>query len=185
MSPNPGPTTASVRTRANQVDSGWEITGTRWTSVPTTLTLSLCWRAPEPLDPAHRHDGLSQFIVDLDSPGIEISPSAADRSPPLQRSRAGPGLRARQLVLGAPGDGWEQVTSEAVVRTQRASGSCRPSRSPRFAESLRGALTSEVVDADLERLRSDRRAPATLRQLSWRSLAPSPRGGIGTYRPRW
>ena len=35
---------------------------------------SSCWPAPSRSTPQHRHAGLSQFIVDLRGPGVEIRP---------------------------------------------------------------------------------------------------------------
>ena len=182
MEPESGSDLASVRTRANQVDGGWEITGTKvWTSVPTTLTLSLCWRARNRWILRHRHDGLSQFIVDLDSPGIEIRPikllTGHHHFNEVVLDRV---FVPDELVLGAPGDGWEQVTRSCRSNAAGLSGSCRPSaRAGLCRVAARGAPTSEVVDADLERLGRIAARAATLRQPPWQSLAPSPRGGSG------
>ena len=167
--PESGSDLASVRTRANQVDGGWEITGTKvWTSGAHHAHAFFVLARSEPLDPAHRHDGLSQFIVDLDSPGIEIRPikllTGHHHFNEVVLDRV---FVPDELVLGAPGDGWEQVTSE--LSFERSGPERILSTFPlaqAFAESLRGAPTSEVVDADLERLGRIAARATTLRQLS-------------------
>ena len=70
----------------------------------------------EPLDPVHRHAGLSQFIVQLDSPGIDIRPimllTGQHHFNEVVLERV---FVPDELVLGRPGDGWAQVTSELAV----------------------------------------------------------------------
>lgn len=73
--PESGPDLASVRTKAVRVDGGWRITGTKlWTSGAHRADAFFALARSAPLDPAQRHAGLSQFIVLLDSPGVQIRP---------------------------------------------------------------------------------------------------------------
>ncbi len=66
-----------------------------------------------PLDPAHRHDGLSQFIVLLDSPGVTIRPILSmSGEHHFNEVLLDDVFVPDDLVLGAIGSGWEQVTSE-------------------------------------------------------------------------
>jgi acyl-CoA dehydrogenase len=115
--PESGSDLASVRTRAVKVAGGWELTGTKvWTSGAHHAAAFFVLARSEPLDPAHRHAGLSQFIVDLGSPGIEIRPIRLltgqhhFNEVVLQKV-----FVPDDLVLGRPGDGWDQVTSELAV----------------------------------------------------------------------
>jgi len=115
--PESGSDLASVKTRAVQVSGGWELSGTKvWTSGAQHAHAFFVLARSEPLDPAHRHAGLSQFIVDLDSPGIEIRPirllTGQHHFNEVVLDKV---FVPDELVLGRPGDGWTQVTSELAV----------------------------------------------------------------------
>ena len=115
--PESGSDLASVKTRATQVPGGWELSGTKvWTSGAHHATAFFVLARSEPLDPAHRHAGLSQFIVELDSPGIEIRPirllTGQHHFNEVVLDKV---FVPDELVLGGPGDGWTQVTSELAV----------------------------------------------------------------------
>ncbi|RHW23979.1 acyl-CoA dehydrogenase [Nocardioides immobilis] len=115
--PESGSDLASVRTRAVKVPGGWELTGTKvWTSGAQHCRAFFVLARSEPLDPDHRHDGLSQFIVELDSPGIEIRPilllTGQHHFNEVVLEKV---FVPDELVLGRPGDGWAQVTSELAV----------------------------------------------------------------------
>jgi acyl-CoA dehydrogenase len=115
--PESGSDLASVQTRARKVDGGWELKGTKvWTSGAQHSAAFFVLARSEPLDPAHRHAGLSQFIVDLDSPGIDIRPirllTGQHHFNEVVLDRV---FVPDELVLGQPGDGWTQVTSELAI----------------------------------------------------------------------
>lgn len=112
--PDSGSDLASVRTRAERVDGGWRLTGTKvWTSGAHEADGFFALARSSPLDPAHRHDGLSQFIVDLRAPGVAIRPiisMGGDHH--FNEVHLDGVLVPDDRVLGALGDGWAQVTSE-------------------------------------------------------------------------
>lgn len=112
--PESGSDLASVKTRAVQVDGGWNITGTKlWTSGAHHADAFFGLARSAPLDPAHRHDGLSQFIVLLDSPGVTIRPilsMSGDHH--FNEVILDEVFVPDNLVMGSIGSGWEQVTSE-------------------------------------------------------------------------
>ncbi|MDN5764867.1 MAG: acyl-CoA dehydrogenase family protein [Humibacillus sp.] len=112
--PDSGSDLASVRTRAERVDGGWRLTGTKvWTSGAHEADGFFALARSAPLDPAHRHDGLSQFIVDLHAPEIEIRPiisMGGDHH--FNEVHLGGVVIPDARVLGQIGDGWSQVTSE-------------------------------------------------------------------------
>lgn len=67
--PDSGSDLASVRMKAVKVDGGWQLTGSKiWTSGAHRSHWFIVLARSAPLDPEHRHAGLSQFIVALDSP---------------------------------------------------------------------------------------------------------------------
>jgi alkylation response protein AidB-like acyl-CoA dehydrogenase len=69
-----------VRARAEKVDGGWRVTGTKvWTLGAHDAEAFIALVRTGPVDPQHRHDGLSQLIVDLRAPGVRISPIISRR----------------------------------------------------------------------------------------------------------
>lgn len=112
--PDSGSDLASVRTRAERVEGGWRLTGTKvWTSGAHEADAFFALARSAPLDPAHRHDGLSQFIVDLRAPGVTIRPiisMGGDHH--FNEVHLDGVFTPDDRVLGALGDGWSQVTSE-------------------------------------------------------------------------
>ncbi|MEQ3549536.1 acyl-CoA dehydrogenase family protein [Pseudonocardia nematodicida] len=112
--PDSGSDLASVRTRATRADGGWTITGTKvWTSGAHRADAFICLARSEPLDPAHRHAGLSQFLVDLRSPGVRIRPiHSMDGSHHFNEVHLDGVHVPDDMVFGTLGEGWTQVTSE-------------------------------------------------------------------------
>lgn len=112
--PESGSDLASVRTKAVRVDGGWRITGTKlWTSGAHRAGAFFALARSAPLDPAQRHAGLSQFIVLLDSPGVQIRPilsMSGDHH--FNEVILDEVFVPDELVLGRIGEGWKQVTSE-------------------------------------------------------------------------
>ena len=112
--PDSGSDLASVRTKAEQVDGGWQVTGAKvWTSGAHLAHAFICLARTAPLDPAHRHDGLSQFIVDLRSPGVDIRPIISmNGKHHFNEVILDAVFVPDAMVFGAIGEGWHQVTSE-------------------------------------------------------------------------
>ncbi|MCX5041871.1 acyl-CoA dehydrogenase family protein [Aldersonia sp. NBC_00410] len=112
--PESGSDLASVRTKAVAVEGGWQITGTKlWTSGAHLADAFFLLARSTPLDSAHRHDGLSQFIVLLDSPGITIRPiHTMSGEHHFNEVILDEVFVPDDLVLGEIGAGWAQVTSE-------------------------------------------------------------------------
>ncbi|MXP21747.1 acyl-CoA dehydrogenase [Gordonia sp. HNM0687] len=112
--PESGSDLASVRTRATRVDGGWSITGTKvWTSGAHRAEAFICLTRSEPLDAAHRHRGLTQFIVDLRSDGLRVSPiRSMDGRHHSNEVVLDNVFVPDDMVFGTVGAGWAQVTSE-------------------------------------------------------------------------
>jgi alkylation response protein AidB-like acyl-CoA dehydrogenase len=71
--PGSGSDLASLRTRAERVDGGWKLTGQKvWTSVAQRSDWGICLARTDPDAPQHR--GISYFLVDMKSPGIDVRP---------------------------------------------------------------------------------------------------------------
>jgi acyl-CoA dehydrogenase len=110
--PNTGSDLASVRTTAVQEGDSWRINGTKlWSTDAHRNHYIIALVRTEP--GSERHAGLSQLIVDLKNDGAVVRPIRnigggedfneivfEDVIVPLDR------------VVGEPGNGWQQVTSE-------------------------------------------------------------------------
>ena len=112
--PDAGSDLAAVRTRAEKVDGGWELTGTKvWTSGAHRAHAFFALARTAPRDEQHRHAGLSQFIVLLDAPGVQVRPipllTGAHHFNEVVFDRV---FVPDDMVLGEIGAGWRQVTSE-------------------------------------------------------------------------
>ncbi|TDP37809.1 acyl-CoA dehydrogenase family protein [Nocardia ignorata] len=112
--PDSGSDLASVSTRAVRVEGGWSITGTKvWTSGAHRADAFICLARTAPVDPAHRHDGLSQFLVDLRAPGVDIRPIISmNGEHHFNEVLLDTVFVADDMVFGTIGNGWQQVTSE-------------------------------------------------------------------------
>ena len=111
--PNTGSDLASVATRAVPVQGGWVVNGTKvWTTDAHRNHFMIALvRTEAPSD--NRHAGLSQFIIDLQGDGVTVRP--------IKNIAGGEDFNevvfedcfvADDYVVGEPGNGWAQVTSE-------------------------------------------------------------------------
>lgn len=139
--PDAGSDLASVRSRAEKVEGGWLLNGTKiWTSGAqrNDFFVVLC-RTSQAED---RHDGLGQLIVDLRAPGVTVNPiEMLDGSKEFNEVVLEDVFVPDEMTLGEPGMGWQQVTSELAF--ERAGPD-------RYMSSygLLALFLSEWVDAD-------------------------------------
>jgi alkylation response protein AidB-like acyl-CoA dehydrogenase len=71
--PGAGSDLASLSTRATRVEGGWVLNGQKvWTSMAREADWGICLARSKPDAP--KHDGISCFMVDMKTPGIEIRP---------------------------------------------------------------------------------------------------------------
>ncbi|MQA12823.1 MAG: hypothetical protein GEV09_01250 [Pseudonocardiaceae bacterium] len=143
--PDEGSDLAAVRTRAERVDGGWSLTGTKvWTSGAHRAHAFFALARTSPRDDADRHAGLSQFIVELDAPGLQIRPipllTGAHHFNVVVFDQV---FVPDSMVLGEIGAGWQQVTGELAFER---------SGPERFLSTLPflQALLAEVVGTDLD-----------------------------------
>jgi alkylation response protein AidB-like acyl-CoA dehydrogenase len=111
--PDSGSDLAAVRTKADKVERGYVINGAKiWTSNAHRVHYLIVLARTEPLG-QDRHAGLSQFVVDTASPGIEIRP--------ILNLSGGHEFNEvffcdcfvpDDMMIGQPGEGWSRVTGE-------------------------------------------------------------------------
>ena len=111
--PDSGSDLASVRTRAEKVAGGYKVNGTKiWTSNAHLSDYAIALFRTKVV-PDKKHEGLSQFLVDLKSPGITIRPiinlaGSHDFNEVVFQDAFVP----EDMRVGGEGDGWKQVTTE-------------------------------------------------------------------------
>jgi alkylation response protein AidB-like acyl-CoA dehydrogenase len=111
--PDTGSDLASVRTKAERVDGGFRVTGRKvWTTDAHRNHFMIALVRTEPPTEA-RHAGLSQLIIDLETPGVTIRPirniaGGEDFNEVVFDGAFVP----EDALVGRAGNGWEQVTSE-------------------------------------------------------------------------
>lgn len=110
--PDSGSDLSSVRTAATRVDGGLLLNGTKiWTSgAHRNHYLTVLCRTSASAD---KHQGLSQLIVDLRADGLEIRPIPfLNGEHGFNEVHMTDVFVPDEMMLGAEGSGWQQVTSE-------------------------------------------------------------------------
>jgi hypothetical protein len=111
--PDSGSDLAAVGTKAVKTEGGWKISGTKvWTSSAHRAHYLIALVRTSPTE-ENRHLGMTQFIVDLKSPGLKLSPilniyGAHDWNEVVFDDCFVPD----DMVMGEVGSGWNMVTGE-------------------------------------------------------------------------
>lgn len=153
--PEAGSDLASLRTRAEPDGDAWRITGQKiWTSYAAMADWCvLAARVGE----GERREGITLFLVPMDSPGITVVPVRSMLGPHHLNEVFLDGVPAGAAsVLGGVGDGWsviktalahervgiaryarcERLLSELAVRLQQRCGAMPPALANHWAEAL-------------------------------------------------
>ncbi|WP_433527550.1 acyl-CoA dehydrogenase family protein [Nocardia pseudovaccinii] len=111
--PDSGSDLASVRTRARQVEGGWELTGTKVWTTGAHFAHALVLLARTDPGEGIRHAGLSQFLVDLPHSRITVRPILTiDGQHHFNEVVFDEAVVPASSLLGERGRGWQQVTAE-------------------------------------------------------------------------
>ena len=174
--PDSGSDLASVRTRADKVPGGWKLNGRKvWTTYAHRCHYAITLARSAPAT-EKRHEGLTQFILDLHAPGLTINPIInLPGKHEFNELLLEDVFIADEDVVGAPGSGWGQVTSELAYERsgpERFLSSFRVLAA--FAEAARGSDDTRVLTA-LGRFTAHL---ITLRQMSLSVAAMLSRGAM-------
>lgn len=110
--PNSGSDLASIRTTANKQGAGWLLNGQKvWTTNAQHSHYMIALVRTSQSD--SRHGGMSQVIIDLSLPGVEVRPikdlSGAEHFNEVFFNDV---MLPEDALVGVEGQGWQQVTAE-------------------------------------------------------------------------
>ncbi len=159
---------ASVRTTAAQDDDGdWRITGRKiWTSQAHRSTHAYVLARTSRGE--RKHEGLTEFVVDMTEPGVEVRPIHDLRGEHHFNEVTFDGVHVPAgNVLGIVGDGWKQVTEQ--LSFERGGMERVLSTYPLLAAVLDGAGAGrdDVDDAVAVELGRAYARLSTLRSAAW------------------
>lgn len=168
--PGAGSDLAALRTRAVRADRGWLISGQKvWTSYATMA--QCCFLLARINEPSGRREGVTVFLVDMRTPGIDVRPIPAMIGPHhLNEVYFDDVFVPDTEVLGEPGHGWPIVLD--VLRFERI-GIARYARCEkllRAAPQALGERWEELPDSLRERWAAALVGTRRARLLAYRVL---------------
>jgi len=176
--PDSGSDLASIRTRATRNGDGdWVVNGAKvWTSNAHASHYAITLVRTEPVDPANRHAGMSQLLVDLSLPGITVNPiRILDGGHHFNEVVFDNVVVPGDMLLGEEGNGWHQVTAELAF--ERSGPERFLSTYPLVAEFAR-CVADSGDPAGLATLGRLSARLLALRQMSLRIAAALDRGEL-------
>jgi alkylation response protein AidB-like acyl-CoA dehydrogenase len=121
--PGAGSDLAALSTKAEKVEGGYRLNGQKvWTSLAQTADFGICLARSDPA--AAKHAGITYFIVDMHSDGIDIRPlRELTGAAMFNEVFFNDVFVADDAVVGHPGDGWRiGRTTLANERVSMSSG---------------------------------------------------------------
>jgi len=115
--PQAGSDLAAVTTKATKTPSGWTLSGRKiWSTVAHISNYMIVLARTSPAEGKNRHVGLSQFLVDLTLPGIEISGIRDIAGHTHFNEVVFDNVQLTEdALLGTEGDGWAQCMGELAL----------------------------------------------------------------------
>jgi alkylation response protein AidB-like acyl-CoA dehydrogenase len=137
--PGSGSDLASLRTRAERVDGGWKLTGQKvWTSVAERADWGICLARTDPDVPQHK--GISYFLVDMRSAGIDVRPLREITGEALfNEVFLDDVFVPDDCIVGGLGDGW-RLARTTLANERVAMATTRLAKSTERAVSLAAEL---------------------------------------------
>ena len=168
--PGAGSDLASLRTRAERTDGGWLLTGQKvWTSMAAQADWGICLARTDPDAPQHK--GITYFLVDMRSEGLDIRPlrelTGEELFNEVFLERV---FVPDDCVVGAVDGGWPlartTLANERVAMTDRSFGAS-------VERALRVVAGRDAGEADRLRVGSAVAASATAKALGLRGTMRS------------
>ncbi|MEI8051017.1 MAG: acyl-CoA dehydrogenase, partial [Actinomycetes bacterium] len=165
--PGAGSDLASLTTKATRVDGGWQIDGQKvWTSAAKWASFGILLARSDPDAP--KHQGITYFVLDMKSPGVDIRPLREITGESLFNEVFLDGVFIPDdCVVGAVNDGWK------LARTTLSNERVALAGSSAFGEALEGALSlvadqgaDDSMHESLGRLLVDAQSLSQMRQRS-------------------
>ncbi|MFZ6645963.1 acyl-CoA dehydrogenase family protein [Undibacterium sp. TJN25] len=115
--PDSGSDLASIRSRAELTDAGWLVNGSKlWTSGAHNAHYMIALLRTDGTREESKHAGLSQFLIDMKTPGITIRPiKNLMGDAHFNEVFFEDVLIPAESLVGKRGDGWSQVTAELTL----------------------------------------------------------------------
>ncbi len=111
--PDSGSDLASIRSKAEKTLNGWLVNGRKvWTSGAHRANYAIALLRTDP-NMTNKHSGVSQFLIDMKSPGITIRPiknMVGERD--FNEVTFDNVELSDECLIGGVGEGWKQVTAE-------------------------------------------------------------------------
>jgi 3-oxochol-4-en-24-oyl-CoA dehydrogenase len=120
--PGAGSDLAALTTRATKVDGGWTVNGHKiWTSAAHRADYGALLARTDPS--ASKHRGIGYFIVDMQSPGIQIEPiKTATGDAHFNEVFLTDVFVPDHMLLGDAGDGWNLAIATMAEERSAISG---------------------------------------------------------------
>jgi len=167
--PNAGSDLAAIEARAERDTGGWRLNGTKlWTTNAQHSQVMIGLFRTSGSAREARQGGLTQFLIDLDTPGLEVRPIAdLNGDTHFNEVIFDNVFVSDEGLLGVEGAGWAQVTSELAL--ERSGSERFLSAFPLVTEATRALAArspDELEQADLATLGTLVAETAVLRSLS-------------------
>ncbi len=148
--PGAGSDLASLKMRAERAAGGWKLTGQKiWTSLAPDSHWGICLARTDPAKP--KHEGITYFLVDMASPGIEVRPLTEMTGEQLFNEVFFDQVFVPdEMVLGQVSEGWKVARN--TLANERVSLSDGATTGLTVKELLDAARRAELDQAGLEQV---------------------------------
>lgn len=115
--PDSGSDLASVKTRATKIENGWNLEGRKiWSTGAHISNYMIVLARTSSASEKNRHEGLSQFLVDLSLPNVSVKgiPDMTGQRH-FNETLFDNVILSKDALLGVEGKGWSQVVGELAL----------------------------------------------------------------------